>query len=60
MRPASPVTGLHEVGVATQPGAPGDSVSFAWCSCGWQGPTRKWRDEAAEDAVNHLDREETE
>jgi hypothetical protein len=51
---------LHELGVATQPGAPGDSVSFAWCSCGWQGPTRKWRSEAAEDALNHLDREATE
>jgi hypothetical protein len=44
---------LHELGVVTQAGKPGDSVSFAWCSCGWEGPTRKWRDEATEDALNH-------
>jgi hypothetical protein len=45
---------LHELGVVTDAGKPGDSVSYAWCSCGWQGPTRKWRAEATEDALNHL------
>jgi hypothetical protein len=45
--------GIHELGVVTDAGPPGDTVSFAWCSCGWTGPSRKWRDEATDDALNH-------
>jgi hypothetical protein len=44
----------HQIGVATQVGPPGMDASFGWCACDWKGPLRDTREEAAEDALEHL------
>lgn len=43
----------HDVKATTAVGPYPRSVSYAYCSCGWEGPTRKTRAEADHDAAEH-------
>jgi hypothetical protein len=44
----------HRAEAVTQAGPGGKHACFAWCECGWKGPTRLTQDEAKQDALDHL------